>query len=101
MYSRVTLLEIDILRTGIDEALGLFTEHVLPGLREQEGYEGVLVLTTPEGRGMIVSFWETESDANAASAFATGTLERYVMLFSAPPGREHYEVAFADLPIVA
>jgi hypothetical protein len=101
MYSRVTLLEIDILRTGIDEALGLFTEHVLPGLREQEGYEGVLVLTTPEGRGMIVSFWETESDANAASAFATGALERYLMLFSAPPGREHYEVAFADLPIVA
>ena len=101
MYSRVTLLEIDLLRTGIDEALGLFTEHVLPGLREQEGYEGVLVLTTPEGRGMIVSFWETESDANAASAFATGALERYLMLFSAPPGREHYEVAFADLPIVA
>jgi hypothetical protein len=101
MYSRVTLLEIDILRTGIDEALGLFTEHVLPGLREQEGYEGVLVLTTPEGRGMIVSLWETESDANAASAFATGALERYLMLFSAPPGREHYEVAFADLPIVA
>src|SRR5919106_2514196 len=66
MYSRVTLLEIDTLRTSMDEALGLFTEHVLPGLREHEGYEGVLVLTTPEGRGMIVSFWETESDANAA-----------------------------------
>jgi hypothetical protein len=28
-------------------------------------------------------------------------LERYVTLFSAPPGREHYEVAYADLPIVA
>jgi hypothetical protein len=101
MYSRVTLLEIDTLRTSMDAALGLFTEHVLPGLREQEGYEGVLVLTTPEGRGMIVSFWETESDADAASAFATGALDRYVTLFRSPPGREYYEVGFADLPIVA
>jgi hypothetical protein len=101
MYSRVTLLEIDTLRAGMDEALGLFTEHVLPMLREQAGYEGVLVLTTPEGKGMIVSFWETEEAADTASAFATGAIESYMTLFRAPPGREHYEVAFADLPVVA
>ena len=101
MYSRVTLVEVDTVRTGIDEALALFAERVFPALREQDGYEGVLVLTTPEGKGMIVSFWESEEAADAASAFAAGALERHMTLFRAPPGREHYEVAFAELPVVA
>jgi hypothetical protein len=101
MYSRVTLLEVDTMRTSTAEALGLFTEDVLPALQEQDGYEGVLVLTTPEGKGMIVSFWESEEAADAATAFATGAVERHLTLFRAPPGREHYEVAFADLPVVA
>ena len=101
MYSRVTLLEIDTLRTSMEAAVDRFTVEVLPELREQEGYEGVLVLTTPEGKGMVVSFWETVADAEAAAAFAAGAVERFVTLYSAPPGREHYEVAFADLPVVA
>ena len=41
MYSRVTLLEIDTLRMGMEEAVELFREQVVPGLREQDGYEGV------------------------------------------------------------
>jgi hypothetical protein len=101
MYSRVTLVEVDTMRTGMDDALALFTERVFPALREQDGYEGVLVLTTPEGKGMILSFWEAEESADAASAFAVGELERYLTLFRSPPGREHYEVAFAELPVVA
>jgi hypothetical protein len=101
MYSRVTLLEVDTIRTSMDNALGLFTEHVLPDLKEQAGYEGVLVLSTPEGKGMIVSFWESEAAADAAAPFATGALEQNMTLFRSPPGREHYEVAFADLPVVA
>jgi heme-degrading monooxygenase HmoA len=101
MYSRVTLLEVDTVRTSTAEALELFTEDVLPALQEQDGYEGVLVLTTPEGKGMIVSFWESEEAAEAAAAFARGAVERHMTLFRAPPGREQYEVAFADLPVVA
>jgi len=101
MYSRVTLLEIDTLRTSVEEALGLFTERVLPGLHELDGYEGVLVLATPEGKGIIVSLWETREAADAAAGFAAGELERNMTLFTAPPGREHYEVVFADLPVVA
>jgi heme-degrading monooxygenase HmoA len=98
MYSRVTLLEIDTVRVDMEAATELFKEHVLPGLREQDGFEGVLVLTTPEGKGLIVSMWTTQEAAAAAAGFATGELERYMMLFKAPPGREHYEVAIAELP---
>jgi len=101
MYSRVTLLEIDTLRTSMESSVARFTDEVLPELREQEGYEGVLVLTTPEGKGMVVSFWDTLEAAAAATAFAAAAVERFVTLYSAAPGREHYEVAFADLPIVA
>lgn len=97
MHSRVTLLEIDTLRLDVASAVGLFEREVMPALREQEGFEGALVLATPEGRGMVVSFWETEEAAEAAAGFATSQLERYVMLFAAPPGRESYEVAYLEL----
>jgi hypothetical protein len=98
VFSRVTLLEIDTLRITIDEAVGVFREHVLPDLREQAGYEGVVVLTNPDGKGMIVSVWETDADATAAAGFATAALDEYVTLFRSPPGREQYEVALAEMP---
>ena len=97
MFSRVTLLEIDTMRVPIEEAAALFEAEVVPGLREQEGYEGAIALATPEGKGMIVTFWATEEGARDASGFASEALERFVTLFKAPPGREVYEVAVADL----
>jgi heme-degrading monooxygenase HmoA len=99
VYSRVTLLEIDTLRVDVQSALELFSNRVLPQLREQEGYEGVVVLTTPEGKALIMSLWETEeAAAGDHGRFYDETLERYTTLFSTPPGRERYEVALADLP---
>jgi hypothetical protein len=98
MYSRATLLEIDTLRIDLASAVGLYREQVLPAMREQDGYEGVLVLTNPDGKAMIVSFWETEAEAWDASGFAAAELERYTTIFRAPPGREQYEVAIAELP---
>jgi hypothetical protein len=101
MYSRVTLLEIDTMRATVEEAVRLFEEQVLPGLREHEGYDGVVVLATPEGKGMIVSLWETEEASAAAAGFATEALERFVTLFRSPPDRELYEVLLTELPDVA
>jgi hypothetical protein len=98
VYSRVIQLEIDTLRIAMDDAAAAFREEVLPRLRELDGYEGVLVLTTPEGRGIIVSLWSTKEALEAGTGFATGELERYMTIFAAPPGREHYDVTLADLP---
>ena len=97
MYSRVTLLEIDTMRVPMEEAVTLFREQVLPGLSSQDGYEGAVALATPEGKGMIVTFWDSEEAATDASGFASAELERYVTMFKSPPGRELYEVAFADM----
>ena len=69
----------------------------MPGLAEQDGYEGAVALVTPEGKGMIVTFWDTEEEAQDASGFASAELERFVTMFRSPPGREFYEVAFADM----
>ena len=103
MYSRVTLLEIDTMRIDMDAAVELFREQVLPGLREQEGFEGVYVFGTSEGKGMLVSLWETEeaADATADTGFYPELLAKYMTLFRAPPGREHYQVLFADAPALA
>ena len=97
MYSRVMLLEIDTVRVPIEEAAALFRDEVVPGLRGEYGYEGAVALATPEGKGVIVTFWDTEEGARDASGFATGALERFVTLFRSTPGREVYEVAFADM----
>ena len=98
MYSRVTLLEIDTLRTTVGDALAMFEERVLPRLREQEGYEGVVVLGNPDGQAMLVSVWETEEAASESATFATGALDEFVTLFRSPPGREGYEVLLAEMP---
>jgi heme-degrading monooxygenase HmoA len=100
MYSRVTLLEIDTLRTEIPEAAARFEHEVMPRLREQEGFAGAVVLATPEGKGMIVTAWETEEAAASSAGFAAGELERFAMLFASPPGRDYYEVVYSDMPAV-
>ena len=99
MYSRVTLLEIDTVRVDLDSALELFRERVLPQLRWQEGYEGVYVLTTPDGKALIMSLWETEeAAAGDHGRFSDEQLASHMTLFREPPGRERYEVSFADVP---
>ena len=98
MFSRVMLLEVDTLRYTIREALELFDNQVLPRLREWPGYEGVVVMTTPEGKAMIVTLWDSEEAAIHAAEFGTGALAEHAALFKAPPGREYYEVSVLDLP---
>ena len=100
MFARLTLLEIDTVRVDMDSALGIYLDEALPEVRQQPGYAGVLVLTTPEGSGAVVTFWDTPeaADASATTGFYPELLERYVTLFRSPPGRERYEVQFAELP---
>ncbi len=100
MYSRVTLLEIDTVRADIDDIVAQFEAQILPSVRELPGYEGVVVLVTPEGKGMVVSFWDTEDAVEASADVAASAVEEFVTIYRAPPGREHYRVAFAELPQV-
>lgn len=98
MYSRVTLVEIDTLRTDVDDAVARFEQEVVPRLEAQGGYRGAAVLATPEGRGMIVTLWDSEAEAVHATDVANAALAQFASLFRSPPGREYYGVAYLDVP---
>jgi hypothetical protein len=102
MYARLTLLEIDTVRTSMAAALERFRSEVAPRLAEQAGYRGVFVLTTPEGKGALLSLWDTAEQAaiEGDHAFYAEALGAFATLFRSPPGRERYEVAFVDEPSV-
>ena len=103
MYARTTLLEIDLLRISLDDADKAFVDAVLPKLREQPGFLGVYAMATPDGRAMLISFWETaeQADAGGDTGFYPGILDEFTTIFRTPPGREHYEVRVAIPPVPA
>jgi len=100
MFARVTLFEIDTLRISPDDALEQFKKLILPEARKQEGYEGMYVMRTPEGMGLVMSLWADEEAATAGltSGYYEEQLAKFVTLFRVPPGREHYEVVIAEPP---
>lgn len=100
MYARMTLLEIDTLRVSIDHALELFRERTVPRLREQPGFEGICVLTNPDGKAALVSFWQTAEQAEAEGdhSFYATELGSYATFFRSTPGRERYEVSYFEEP---
>lgn len=105
MIARVTLAEIDAVRMSVDQAVTVFRESVVPALREQEGYEGVYVLLSDEGKVLALTFWESEEAADAgitgSRSFYAEQIAKFVTLYRSPPGREMYNVVLADAPAVA
>jgi heme-degrading monooxygenase HmoA len=102
VIARATIADIDTVRTSIDSAVELFRESVLPALHEQEGYQGVYVLLSPEGQALVLTFWETQEAAEAgvagARSFYDEQVEKFVTVYRAPPGREMYDVVLAEEP---
>ena len=100
MFARVTLFEIDTLRISLDDALERFRELVVPEMKKQDGYEGMYVMRTPEGKGLILSLWTNEEAAVAgvASGYYDEQIAKFVSMFKAPAGRDHYEVVLAEAP---
>ncbi len=99
MYARLTLLEIDTVRVSMDHALRHYQDVIVPMLHEQPGFSGVYVLSTPEGKGAVLSFWETEAQASTdVQAFYGEALGSFATFFRAPPGRERYEVVYCEEP---
>ncbi len=102
MVARVTLAEIDSVRMSIDQSVDLFRDSVVPALHEQEGFEGVYVLLSDEGKVLAITFWDSEEAADAgirgSRSFYAEQIEKFVTLYRSPPGRETYKVVVADAP---
>jgi heme-degrading monooxygenase HmoA len=100
MVAQVTLADIDLVRLSLEAVTNLYQESVVPTLREEPGYRGVYGLATPEGKAMVITFWETDEDAqrHIASGVYDEQVEKFVTVYRATPGRETYEVMVADIP---
>jgi heme-degrading monooxygenase HmoA len=100
MVARVTLAEVDSVRASVEQALELFRTSVAPTLREQDGYEGCYVLTTPAGQALVITFWRDEDAAEAAlqSGYYAEQVSKFGTFYRSPPGRETYHVGIADAP---
>jgi heme-degrading monooxygenase HmoA len=105
MVARATNAEIDPVRMSVGEAIELFRVSVVPALREQEGYEGVYVLLSPEGKALVLTLWADEEAAEAGLAggrsFYAEQVEKFVTVYRSPPGRELYDVVLAETPAAA
>src|ERR1051325_10374682 len=100
MVARVTLAEIDVMRTSVSQAVKVFESDVLPDLREHDGYDGCYILTTPAGKALVMTLWADDDAAEAGiSSGAYGArVERFVTVMRNAPGRETYDVSVADAP---
>ncbi len=69
MFARVTLGEAPPER--LDHMTHEIREHVLPALRMQDGFAGVLLLVEREsGRVLAVTLWESQQAMNATEEAA-------------------------------
>jgi len=95
------MVEIDPVRMSVGDAIELFRSSVVPALNDQEGFEGVYVFLTPEGKALVLTFWADEAAAEAGmkSGFYAEQVEKFVTIYRSPPGRETYDVAIADVPV--
>ena len=80
----------------MDEAIGLFTESVLPLVRQQKGFEPFyLFVDRSTDRIIVTNLWETEADVAALleSGFYQEQVAKFASIFASPPERGVYEVA--------
>ena len=103
MVARVTNAEIDFVRMSLEESVGVFRDSVVAALREQEGYEGALVLVSPQGQALALTLWRDDDAANAGleggRSFYAEQIDKFVTIYRAPPGRETYDVVVDDFPV--
>jgi heme-degrading monooxygenase HmoA len=94
MYARITILSLK--KGAAAEAVGIYSDSILPAARSQVGYRGSYVLVDWEAdKGITVTFWESEKEALASeeNRYYQEQLVKAMHLFAAPPVREGYEVA--------
>ncbi|MGD9890600.1 MAG: antibiotic biosynthesis monooxygenase [Dehalococcoidia bacterium] len=83
----------------IDAAVRLWNEKVLPGLRQQRGFGGGLVLTSAaSGKALVISLWQSEADRNAYEStdeFKT-LLADVQSVIEGSPTIEEYDVSIRE-----
>lgn len=94
MHAGMTIFRVRPGKT--EEVVGIYLGSVVPAMREQRGFQGVLVLSNPDiDEGYAITLWDTENDAETFES--SGTYREQVAKFGStlaePPVRKVYEVS--------
>ena len=99
MYARVA--EAKILRSQRDEALRLLQDLVVPRVRSEQGFKGLIVLIDPvTDDGMAITLWETEADMTNSWDVGSGraNIAAFMQLYAVPAMVDTYEVIVFEVP---
>ena len=94
MYARVVTNQIQ--PGKMDEWVAIVRDSIVPSLRQQEGFNGFVVLTSHDtGKSIGYSMWETEADlaASETSGNFQAQIAKLGAVLAMPPARETYELA--------
>ncbi len=93
MYARIITSQ---LKPGTyDQALGIWRESIIPSLENTQGFQGGYMSNDPNtGKGMVVTLWETQADANAmnSSGKYQASIALFANLLDSKPNLEQLEV---------
>ncbi|ADH65274.1 hypothetical protein Mesil_3470 (plasmid) [Allomeiothermus silvanus DSM 9946] len=93
MHARIVTSHIQVGK--IDEAIQIWREKVIPTLKGAQGFKsGYMTGDRQTGKGVAVTFWETEADAaywNSSGKYQE-VIAHFAQLFTAPPSLEQFEV---------
>ena len=82
---------------GVGDRVAMFEREALPRIREQPGFDGVVVLGGSDGAGAVTTYWESE-DAMAASREALAAVREQMMAAQGLEvlSTEEYEVTLME-----
>ena len=92
MYARVTTFQIEPAK--LDEALEVSRSSILPAMKQQQGFKGVLTLLDRQtGKATSITLWDTEADLKAGESggYYQQQVSKLASFVAAPPAREAYE----------
>ena len=98
MFGRATIIKGD--PAQVDEGARIYREEVIPAVQGQPGFKGGISLSDRStGRGISISFWETEDDMRnsetAANSIRGESLAKIGI--TEPPTVERMEVTYFDV----
>ena len=98
MYARISTFEGS--PENIDQELRRVRENVLPQLRQQEGFEGMVALADQQaGKTLGITFWESEEALQASEEAAERLREDTAQAMSETiAGVQRYEVGLFEVP---
>ncbi len=80
-----------------EEAFAIFTDKIIPAAREQEGFRGANLFSSPKtGKFISTTIWKTEEDMHASDrdGYLKKQLDKVAGLLTEPPVIDYYIVHY-------